>query len=83
MSLFRSEARSAPWWTPETHADRRPFLMGRNALQTALRGFFGKADFIEVDTATLQVSPGNETHLHAFATQALTIDGRARLHPHS
>ncbi|MBD8666083.1 EF-P lysine aminoacylase GenX [Rhizobium sp. CFBP 8752] len=77
MSLFRSEARSAPWWTPENHADRRPFLMGRNALQTALRGFFGKADFIEVDTATLQVSPGNETHLHAFATQALTIDGRA------
>ena len=24
--------------------------------------------FVEVETAALQVSPGNETHLHAFAT---------------
>nr|AGU11431.1 tRNA synthetases class II [uncultured organism] len=77
MSLFPSETRPATWWTPENHADRRPFLIGRNAIQTALRAFFGKADFIEVDTATLQVSPGNETHLHAFATEAVTIDGKA------
>jgi lysyl-tRNA synthetase class 2 len=62
---------------PESHSDRRPFLMGRNAVQTTLRGFFGARDFIEVDTATLQISPGNETHLHAFATEALTIDGQS------
>ncbi len=36
-----------------------------------------REDFIEVDTATLQVSPGNEAHLHAFATEALTTDGQA------
>jgi len=69
--------KASPWWTPGVHADRRPFLLGRNAIQAALRGFFASADFIEVDTATLQVSPGNEAHLHAFATEALTTDGQA------
>ena len=57
------------------HADRRPFLLGRNAIQAALRGYFAARDFIEVDTATLQISPGNEAHLHAFATQAIGNDG--------
>lgn len=66
---------ASPWWTPDVHADRRPFLLGRNRIQTALRRFFEVRDFIEVDTATLQVSPGNEAHLHAFATEALNHDG--------
>jgi lysyl-tRNA synthetase class 2 len=70
-------AKASPWWTPSVHADRRPFLIGRNAIQSALRGYFAGEDFIEVDTATLQVSPGNEAHLHAFATEALTTDGKA------
>jgi len=30
---------------------------------------------VEVETAALQVSPGNEAHLHAFATRALATDG--------
>ncbi len=72
-----TSATASPWWTPSVHADRRPFLIGRNAIQSALRGYFAREDFIEVDTATLQVSPGNEAHLHAFATQALTTDGQA------
>ncbi|WP_313200058.1 EF-P lysine aminoacylase EpmA [Rhizobium sp.] len=66
-----------PWWSKNSHANRRPFLIGRNRVQTALRAFFSSRDFVEVDTATLQISPGNETHLHAFATEALTIDGQA------
>ncbi|MBB4278119.1 EF-P lysine aminoacylase EpmA [Rhizobium mongolense] len=70
-------AKASPWWTPSVHADRRPFLIGRNAIQTVLRGYFAREDFIEVDTAALQVSPGNEAHLHAFATEALTTDGQA------
>lgn len=66
------------------HADRRPFLIGRNAIQAALRGFFAREDFIEVDTAVLQISPGNEAHLHAFATEAVTTDGqRAPLYLHT
>jgi lysyl-tRNA synthetase class 2 len=39
-----------------------------------LRGFFAENGFTEVDTAILQVSPGNETHLHAPRTEIL---GRA------
>jgi lysyl-tRNA synthetase class 2 len=72
-----TSAKASPWWTPGVHADRRPFLIGRNAIQAAVRGYLAGEDFIEVDTATLQVSPGNEAHLHAFATEALTTDGRA------
>ncbi|TNM60486.1 EF-P lysine aminoacylase EpmA [Aliirhizobium smilacinae] len=75
--MNRPGVSAPPWWSKTAHADRRPFLIGRNKVQSALRSYFEKGDFIEVDTATLQVSPGNETHLHAFATEALTIDGRA------
>jgi lysyl-tRNA synthetase class 2 len=63
------------WWTPDVHLDRRPFLLGRNAIQSAMRGFFAARDFLEVDTATLQISPGNEAHLHAFATTGITTSG--------
>ncbi|MBB4066394.1 EF-P lysine aminoacylase EpmA [Gellertiella hungarica] len=71
--------RPSPWWTPDVHRDRRPFLLGRNAIQAAFRGYFARHDFIEVDTATLQVSPGNEAHLHAFGTEA--IDHAGGRHP--
>jgi len=75
---------ASPWWTPDVHADRRGFLIGRNRIQAALRTFFAAQDFIEVDTATLQVSPGNEAHLHAFATQAINHDGsRVPLYLHT
>ncbi|MBP1852039.1 EF-P lysine aminoacylase EpmA [Rhizobium halophytocola] len=63
------------WWSPSVHRDRRPLLVGRNRIQARLRGFFADRDFIEVDTATLQVSPGNEAHLHAFHTVAIGNDG--------
>ncbi|WP_290691079.1 MULTISPECIES: EF-P lysine aminoacylase EpmA [unclassified Haematobacter] len=67
-----------PWWTPDRHADRRPLLLARNRIQAALRGWFAAQDFVEVDPAALQVSPGNEAHLHAFATQAIGNAGEAR-----
>jgi lysyl-tRNA synthetase class 2 len=67
----------APWWRPDRHQDRRPFLLARNRITAAVRNWFASRDFVEVETAALQVSPGNEAHLHAFATQALTLDGRA------
>ncbi len=68
----------ANWWRQDVHADRRPFLISRNRIQAAFRAFFSNHDFIEVDPAALQVSPGNEAHLHAFSTEALTTDGRAQ-----
>ncbi|AXV16821.1 EF-P lysine aminoacylase GenX [Neorhizobium sp. SOG26] len=84
MNASSTPSFRSPWWNSNSHADRRPFLLGRNAVQTALRGFFGARDFIEVDTATLQVSPGNETHLHAFSTEAISIEGpRSPLYLHT
>jgi lysyl-tRNA synthetase class 2 len=67
-----------PWWSRHRHADRRPVLLARNRIQSAFRGWLAAGGFTEVDPAALQVSPGNEAHLHAFATQAVGTDGRAR-----
>ncbi len=66
----------SPWWRPDIHADRRPFLRARGQITRAVRDWFEAKDFIEVETAALQVSPGNEAHLHAFATEAVCIDGQ-------
>jgi elongation factor P--(R)-beta-lysine ligase len=60
-----------PFWLPGVHAARRPFLLKRGKIAAALRAWFGAHDFIEVETSALQVSPGNETHLHAFATELI------------
>jgi lysyl-tRNA synthetase class 2 len=65
----------SPWWSPERHADRRPFLIARNQIKAAFRHYFEAEGFTEVECAALQVSPGNETHLHAFATDATKNDG--------
>ncbi|QUD89106.1 EF-P lysine aminoacylase EpmA [Phenylobacterium montanum] len=65
----------SPWWRPDRHADRRPRLVLRNRITAAVRGWFGERDFVEVETAALQISPGNETHLHAFATEQVAISG--------
>ena len=66
------------WWDRDRHADRRPLLLTRNRIQAALRGWFAADGFTEVDPAALQVSPGNEAHLHAFATEARDDAGAAR-----
>ena len=38
----------------------------------AVRRFFAERGFVEVDTPALQVSPGLEPHLQAFATELTT-----------
>jgi lysyl-tRNA synthetase class 2 len=68
---------ASPWWRPENHRDRRPYLQARGRIRAAVRGWFEARGFTEVETAALQVSPGNEAHLHGFATEALTLDGGA------
>ena len=68
----------SPWWSPDVHADRRPLLLARGRITAAVRSWFAARDFIEVETAALQVSPGNEAHLHAFATLLLSPDGAER-----
>jgi len=65
----------SPWWSPQRHADVRPFLLARAAITRALRAWFDEQGFTEVETGILQVSPGNETHLHAPATELTGADG--------
>ena len=70
---------ASPFWA--LHAGRRPFLLARMRIVAALRELFAARDFVEVETATLVLSPGNETHLHAFATELVAPAGaRARLY---
>jgi lysyl-tRNA synthetase class 2 len=64
-----------PFWLPGVHASRRPFLLKRGKIAAALRAWFATQDFVEVETPALQVSPGNETHLHAFATELIAPGG--------
>src|SRR6187455_908162 len=77
-------AESSPFWAPHVHADRRPFLAARGRIRAALRCWFEAGGFTEVEAAALAVSPGNETHLHAFATTLQAADGTAsRLYLHT
>jgi lysyl-tRNA synthetase class 2 len=74
----------SPWWDPRVYADRRPLLLTRNRIVGALRAFFESQGFVEVDPATLQLSPGNEAHLAAFATDLVSAAGEAsRLYLHT
>ena len=74
----------SPWWNPSRHQDRRGFLLARNAIRQAIAAYFIEKGFIEVEPGCLQVSPGNETHLHAFATTAIGADlSRRELYLHT
>jgi lysyl-tRNA synthetase class 2 len=68
----------SPWWDRDVYADRRPFLLARGRILSALRDWFRKRGFLEVETPALQVSPGNEIHLHAFATELTAPGGAGR-----
>jgi lysyl-tRNA synthetase class 2 len=67
-----------PWWRRDRHADRRPALLARSRIQTGLRHWFDGQGFLEVDPSALQISPGNEAHLHGFETEAIGHDGTPR-----
>lgn len=65
------------WWNAETHKDRRPVLMARNRIKSAIRHFLDSEDFIEVECGELQISPGNEAHLHALGVDVHKENGEA------
>jgi lysyl-tRNA synthetase class 2 len=67
-----------PWWRPESLERRRANLVARGRITAAVRGFFAERGFAEVETPALQVSPGLEPHLKAFATELAAPDGRTR-----
>jgi elongation factor P--(R)-beta-lysine ligase len=60
---------TVPWWRPDRLAARRAHLEARGRIRDALRAFFAAEGFTEVETPALQISPGLEPHLQAFATQ--------------
>ncbi len=70
-----TEREETAWWHPQRHADRRPMLLARNRIKTAFRQWFAEQGYIEVETSALQVSPGNEVHLHAFKTEVMDENG--------
>ncbi len=70
----RATPPASPWWMPHRHRDRQPFLHHRNRIKAAIRAWFEAEGFTEVEPGCLQVSPGNETHLHAFRTELIGTD---------
>ena len=57
------------WWRLDRFALRRTRLERRSRILEAVRRYFAERGFVEVDTPALQVSPGLEPHLQAFATE--------------
>ena len=70
-----ADNKASPWWSAGRYTDIRPFLAARNAVTRATRAWFDEQGFTEIETAVLQISPGNETHLHAPRTELIAADG--------
>ncbi|MEZ5773722.1 MAG: EF-P lysine aminoacylase EpmA [Hyphomicrobiaceae bacterium] len=70
-----SDRSASPHWMPDRHEDRRARLLARSRIIAALRDYFAGEGFVEVETSALQVSPGNETHLHGIGAPLRLPDG--------
>jgi elongation factor P--(R)-beta-lysine ligase len=76
--------RASSWWALDVYADRKPFLKARAKIAAGIRHFFASEGFLEVETAALQLSPGNETHISAFGVELIAPSGeKSRLYLHS
>ncbi|NWH09334.1 MAG: EF-P lysine aminoacylase GenX [Alphaproteobacteria bacterium] len=74
----------ARFWDAAFHADRRGLLLLRGRLRKAIAQYFEERGFVETECGQLQVSPGNEAHLHAFRTERIGTDGaREMLYLHT
>src|SRR5471030_1470433 len=86
MSCGREPTRTARrmrWWgmtewRPDKLSRRLPYLQARARLQGALRLWFAREGFVEVETPILQVAPGAEVHLTGFVTDWELPDGEER-----
>jgi lysyl-tRNA synthetase class 2 len=78
MGQEQRKMSDSPWWSPQKHADRRPALLARGHIKKALRARFEEQGFTEVECGVLAASPGNEAHLHAFATELISTGGERR-----
>jgi lysyl-tRNA synthetase class 2 len=59
---------TGPWWRPDRLMARHANLEIRGRILAVVRDFFAGRNYVEIDTPALQVSPGIEPHLKAFAT---------------
>lgn len=75
LIIGEMEEKMTPWWLPEVFAKKHAVLRVRAHLMMAVRHWFDQEGFTEVDTPALQVSPGMEPHLKAFATEWVQPDG--------
>ena len=57
------------WWTPAEFNEKLMHLKNRDKCIKAIRTFFDKQDFLEVETPILQFSPGMEPHIFSFRTE--------------
>ena len=57
------------WWKPELYLKNQNNRLARQTVFKTIRAYFEAENFLEVDTPTLQISPGLEVHLRAFKTQ--------------
>ena len=64
------------WWAKEAFASRRNILEARIRAREAIRAWFARERFLEVETSALQRSPGLEPHLFAFETKAENTAGK-------
>lgn len=69
MNDIPTSPAQSPWWRPDRLAERLPYLRARNTITASVRAYFDVQEFTEVETPALQVSPGMEPHLMAFATE--------------
>ena len=67
------DARSPP--QAPSLADRLPLLRRRGLMRDATRAFFVARGFLEVETACLVPTPGEEVHLRPFRTRLERPDG--------
>ena len=65
-------------WRPDRYARRRPNLVARNAIRLRIEAWFAEQGSMAVETPGLQISPGLEPNLHAFATDLVSPDGASR-----
>ncbi len=78
------DGKASPFWSRQVHADRRATLLLRDRIKKAVRSHFERSGFTEVECGALQVSPGNEAHLHAFSTEQVRPEGnRTQLYLHT
>jgi lysyl-tRNA synthetase class 2 len=72
-----SSSAPPPFWSRDQDGRRRAALAARAQISKFVRRWFDAKGFTEVEPAALQVSPGNETHLHGFRTALIPPDGSA------